>query len=71
MGSLIIAISIKSNKEDLWNIIWINRKIVLLNMDILRYFDMRSSSGCRRCIFVLFVPVMLGMSNGNEVKLVQ
>jgi len=60
-----------SNKEDLLDTIWINRKILLLNMDILRYFEFRSSSGCRRCMFVLFLPVMLGRGNGNEVKLVQ
>jgi len=60
-----------SNKEDLLDTIWINRKTVLLNMDIWRYFELRSNSGCRRCMYVLPVPVMLGRGNGNEVKLVQ
>jgi hypothetical protein len=64
-----------SNKEDLLDIIWISRKNVLLNMDILRYFELRSShrssSSCRRCMFVLFLPVMLGRVSGNEVKVVQ
>jgi hypothetical protein len=60
-----------SNKEDLQDIIWINRKTVLLNMDFLRYFESSSNSGCRRCMFVLFLHVMLVKVSVNEVKLVE
>jgi len=52
-----------SNKEDLLDIIWINRENVLLNMDILRYFELRSS-------FRLSQMYVCRVSACNEVKLV-